>query len=175
MASTYTLISSNVLGSNTASVTFSSIPSTYTDLVLRGSVRGADAGGSNTIEYTKLQIVANSASTWSRTQLYGNGASAISLRETTDGVWVPIGSTQNETTTSNTFASFEYYIPNYTSTTNKQISAFGVSEQNGTTAFATVGAHLFQTSNAISSLTIYSNYGNNAAGSSFYLYGIKNS
>jgi len=43
MPSTYTLISSNVLGSSAASVTFSAIPSTYTDLVLRISARGLDA------------------------------------------------------------------------------------------------------------------------------------
>ena len=39
MPSTYTLISSNVLASSAASVTFSAIPSTYTDLVVRASIR----------------------------------------------------------------------------------------------------------------------------------------
>ena len=41
---TYTLISSNVLSSSAASVTFSSIASTYTDLVLRVSARDDRAG-----------------------------------------------------------------------------------------------------------------------------------
>ena len=41
-ANTYTLISSNVLASSAATVTFSSIPATYTDLVLRVSARNND-------------------------------------------------------------------------------------------------------------------------------------
>jgi len=175
MATTYTLISSNVLSSSAASVTFSSIPSTYTDLVLKASCRIADAGGTNTVDYTKWQVVLNGSSTHSRTNLIGNGASASSERATSEGVLLTIGSTQSDGSTANTFANFELYIPNYASTTNKQMSAFGVSEQNGTTAFISSGAHLFQTSTAISSLTIYQNFGNAAANSSFYLYGIKNS
>ena len=39
MANTYTLISSNVLGSSAASITFSAIPATYTDLVVRVTSR----------------------------------------------------------------------------------------------------------------------------------------
>ena len=49
MATTYNLISSNVLSSSAASVTFSSIPAIYTDLVLRCSTRGT--GFSNTVLY----------------------------------------------------------------------------------------------------------------------------
>jgi hypothetical protein len=175
MPSTYTLISSNVLTTTAASVTFSAIPSTYTDLVLRSSVRIQGDGGTNDYGRTKWQVVINGSSTHSRTTLYGNGASAISERATTEGVLVPSGVTESENATTNTFASGELYLPNYTSTTNKPISSFGTSEQNGTTAFASVGAHLFQTSTGISSIQIYSNFGNHASGSSFYLYGIKSS
>ena len=49
-ANTYTLISSNVLGSSAASVTFSSIPATYTDLVLRVSAR-TDADDTSLITF----------------------------------------------------------------------------------------------------------------------------
>jgi hypothetical protein len=43
MANTYTLIASNTLGASAASVTFSAIPSTYTDLVVRYSAASCDA------------------------------------------------------------------------------------------------------------------------------------
>ena len=45
MANTYTLISSNVLSSSAASVTFSAIPATYTDLVVKTSVRETNNSG----------------------------------------------------------------------------------------------------------------------------------
>ena len=47
MATTYTLITSQTLASSAASVTFSSIPSTYTDLVLRVSARTDNAAVSD--------------------------------------------------------------------------------------------------------------------------------
>jgi hypothetical protein len=42
MATTYELISSTVLPSNTSSITFSSIPQIYTDLILYISARSSD-------------------------------------------------------------------------------------------------------------------------------------
>jgi hypothetical protein len=49
MANTYTLIESQVLGSSAASVTFSAIPATYTDLVLKFSSRNDDTGVTETV------------------------------------------------------------------------------------------------------------------------------
>jgi hypothetical protein len=73
MASTYTLISSQVLGSNTASITFSSIPGTYTDLTLRVSARSDDAGQ---MDYLVTRFNSDSATNYSNTSLYGSGGAA---------------------------------------------------------------------------------------------------
>jgi len=79
MPNTYTLISSNVLSSTAASVTFSSIPATFTDLVLRASIRG---NGTQTPDVGVLNINSNGASNFSSTYLRGTGSAANSARDT---------------------------------------------------------------------------------------------
>ena len=56
MPATYTLIASNTLSSAAASVTFSAIPATYTDLVLRYSAR---SDGASVDDYFSLNIEAD--------------------------------------------------------------------------------------------------------------------
>ena len=172
MPSTYTLISSNVLASSAASVTFSAIPSTYTDLVLRVSGRTTSAG---TVSSGFIQM--NSVtSTYSSTGIRGNGASATSTRESGDYAGFYLGGVVGGGATSNTFSSHEFYFPNYTVATAKPVSQFSVSETNATTAYIFGRAHLCSSTAAISSLTINLNGGVSfVSGSSFYLYGIKNS
>jgi hypothetical protein len=168
MASTYTLISSNVLSSAAASVTFSAIPSTYTDLVLRWSVR------STSTPVVRLSIKPNSdTSSLSWTRIQGNGATASSST-TADVQWLG-GAISGSSDTANTFGSGELYIPNYTVAQNKPASAIGVSENNATTAYVEAFANLWQSTTVISSLLIAATGGNLNTGSSFYLYGIKNS
>jgi len=174
MASTYTLISSQVLASSASSVTFSSIPATYTDLVLRCSVRSDDAAVTRT-----LTIAVNgSTALTSFTYIQGTASSAFSGSSNfNDNVQVT-SSLDSANATSNTFNNAEIYIPNYTSTGSKPMSAFGVAETNSaTTAVITNTAGLYRTTTAISSIVISLNtYGTNnfVANSSFYLYGISN-
>ena len=168
---TYTLISSNVLSSSAASVTFSSIPSTYTDLVLRCSTRDS-ADTPNTEIYIRLN--GDTATNYSSTHLWGDGSTASSLRRsnTTGGYVVP---NEPATYTTNTFANSEFYIPSYGVSQNKPISGFGAPETNATAASPLgVAATLWRNTAAITSITMYS-ANNFIVGSSFYLYGIKNS
>ena len=79
------------------------------------------------------------------------------------------------TATNNTFANFEIYIPSYTAIQNKPSSAFGVAENNATSPiFIQVSAGLRSVTDAITSISLVPS-GNFVSGSSFYLYGIKNS
>jgi hypothetical protein len=73
--STYTPIATTTLGSAAASYTFSSIPSTYTDLVLIYSGLETGAGYSVT-----LQFNGDTGTNYSETTLYGTGSSAVSGR-----------------------------------------------------------------------------------------------
>lgn len=166
MPSTYTLISSNVLSSSAASVTFSAIPATYTDLVLRISARGDNAGNAN------LAISYNGATTsFSYTRLTGDGSTAASFRSTNNFV----GLVDSAANTANTFGSAEIYIPSYAATQNKPASIFVAQEDNSSTATIAAIANLRSNTAAITSITIAEYSANNwVSGSSFYLYGIKN-
>ena len=167
MANTYVLIASNTLGSDAADITFSSIPGTYTDLVIRASIR--DTSSSNLF----ITFNSDTNTVYSRTRLLGNGATASSARTTDDTKITAVGTTLS-TYTSNTFASFEIYIPSYTASQNKPTSSFGVTENNATTSFVEANAGLWRNTAAITSIKIAGN-DTLLSGSSFFLYGIKNS
>ena len=170
MASTYTLISSNVLASSAASVTFSAIPSTYTDLVLRISARSAEV---STITSIELEFNAT-ASSYSFTRLRGDGSAASSSRATSQSQ-LTVGTIPAASATSNTFGNIEVYIPSYTASQNKPVSGFNVGENNATAADIYAHAGLWSNTAAITSIVLDLGGANFVSGSSFYLYGIKNS
>jgi hypothetical protein len=174
MASSRFLISSQTLASAAASVTFSSIPATYTDLVVRLSVasnRGAGYGLAG-IEFNSATI--NTSTTY----LYSTYSSSVgqSGRDSA-ATKSSIGWINAASQTSNTFTNGELYIPNYASTTAaKQFSGTLMVENNSTSSYGWVTANLANSTTAISSITISQFFSANyIAGSSFYLYGLKNS
>jgi hypothetical protein len=169
MANTYTLIASNTLSSSAATVTFSSIPGTYTDLVLRISTRVDFATlDSNVL----IRFNGDTASNYSTTWLYGNGANAFSGRLGTTRI-IGASMTEGTSATSNTFAIAEIYIPSYTASQHKQIGMDSATENNATTAYRAVDAALWRSTAAITSIELDGS--NFVSGSSFFLYGIKNS
>ena len=176
MPSTYTLISSNVLSSSAASVTFSAIPSTYTDLIIRASVRNSGDNGNNA---AAMSTTFNSdvANNYSWTYFYGASTTPnsgqTSAYSNIQGYFISDGSSA----TASTFANTEIYIPSYASSNKKPVSYFGTPETNGTTLdHNSVGAALWQGTAAITTILLKPVYGANfVSGSSFYLYGIKNS
>jgi hypothetical protein len=175
MPSTYTLIKGETIGSATASYTFTAIPSTFTDLMVRISVRCSDATINNSVKMAINGLTSNYSETW----LYGNGASDGSGRFTTsDGLpnW-EFGGTfaSGASGTANTFSNAEIYIPNYAGSLRKIGSNFGVQEQNASgNNYLFIDALNNTTTAAITSLT-FTTGGNFVSGSSFYIYGIKNS
>jgi hypothetical protein len=151
MANTYTLISSNVLSSSAASVTFSAIPATYTDLVLLCTMRGTGSGG-NTIYLEFINSLQTSI--YSYTRITGVGTTAASSRISNDIVAMQ-AIVPGSTYTSNTFGSFEIYFPNYAGASNKVISTFGATEDNATsTNELSAQAGLFRNTGAITTFKI---------------------
>lgn len=174
MATTYTLISSNVLTGSAASVTFSSIPSTYTDLVLRVSARSTAADYRSQMRST---FNGSSATNYSDTILYAffGAASAGSIRSS--GATFAAGDyTVGSTATTNTFSNGEIYIPSYLISQNKPISVSIATENNNATDIAMAAtANLWRDTTAISSMTLVLDSGSFDTNSSFSLYGIKSS
>jgi len=169
MPATYTLIASNTLSSAAASVTFSAIPGTYTDLVLRTSIRSTQA---DTYGKVILRFNSDSSSIYSYTDLQGSGSVAYSSRSSGDSSNASIF-WEGTSYTSNTFTSSELYLPNYTSTTSKPSSTFSTTENNATASWIGANADLYRNTSAITSITL--THTSFASGSSFFLYGIKNS
>jgi hypothetical protein len=167
MANTFELIASSTVGSGGVSaITFSSIPSTYTDLCLKVSAR-ADAS-----TVAMIATFNGSTSGYSNKRLYGTGSSVASDSYLTTGIICVL--CNDSTYTANTFANGEMYIPNYAGSTYKSASLDGVSENNATTAYAMLTAGLWSNTAAITSITLTPTSGNVVQYSTAYLYGVKN-
>ena len=171
MPSTYTLIKGETLTSSSASYTFTAIPSTFTDLVLRYSTRGSDTSTQSNFIIT----VNGGASGYGVTNINGDGSAVASQRATSAGSISHRAGTNADSSTTNTFANGEIYIPNYALTVAKPLSLFSGQETNATTAFLSASAGLITSTTAITSIEAKPSLGNWMIGSSFYLYGIKNS
>jgi hypothetical protein len=172
MATTYTLISSVTVGSGgAATIDFTSIPATYTDLLVKTSLRDDRNIGSG----SNQQVTFNgSTSNYSSIRLQGTGGVGVSSGTglTTSIDAIPLN---QSTDTANVFTSAEYYISNYAGSQNKSVSIDAVTENNATLARQQFMAALWSDSAAITSLTINSlptfvflQH------STAYLYGIKN-
>jgi hypothetical protein len=164
----YILLERTELNASAASVTFANIPqSGYTDLKIVVSARTTAAARD---DFFKVQIN-GSSSNFSAKVLYGSGSGAASFSDTSGYA----GAIDAANATANTFNNGEFYIPNYTSTTNaKSFSVDTVQEDNQAQAFITMVAGLWNpgTQAAITSITFVPNSGSFVASSTFSLYGI---
>jgi hypothetical protein len=161
-------MSSVTVGSGgAANIEFTSIPSTYTDLLVLLSLRSENASFGDTV---RVQFN-SSADNFTATFLDANGTVASSGGRI-DGY---LGYMNANTSTANTFSSVSLYIPNYTSSNFKSFSVDKVSEQNGTTAYIELIAGLWSQTAAITTLNFISASSVDLAQhSTAYLYGISN-
>lgn len=159
---TYTPIATYTAPSAQAAYTFSSIPGTYTDLVLIMTTKltsGADG--------INMQFNGDTASNYSFTYLSGNGSSATSFRySNTSNIKVAFN---GYPTTADGHISI-VQINNYSNaTTFKTAITRDNNANNGTGAI--VG--LWRNANAITSVILTAVSSTFTAGSTFTLYGIK--
>jgi hypothetical protein len=159
---TYTQIATANASGSSSTLSFTAIPSTYTDLVIKLSSR---TNASNLTEAINVYFNSDTAANYSYIRLLGSGSGASS---DTGGVF-----TNGNTTTSNTFGNLEIYIPNYTASTKKSMSVDIVTETNATTIYAALVAGLWTGTAAITriDLTISGTFLTN---SNAYLYGVSN-
>jgi hypothetical protein len=163
---TFIKIASATVGSGGASsINFNSIPGTYTDLVLKGSIRTNSAQTDNSMSLN----LNGSGSGFSSRFVFGNGSSAAS------GTGALILQANGGTSTASTFSNFEIYLPNYTSSNNKSFSNDAVTENNATSAIAGLLAGLWSNTAAVTSLSVVASTGTFVQYSTATLYGISNS
>jgi hypothetical protein len=165
MPATYEPIQSYTLGSAAASIDFTSIGSTFTDLrlVLAGSTSAS----------TYLYFTINNTTTpYSYTYLYGTGSVAGSKRNTSAGLTGVFINDEVATGVSSRFlAELDFF--SYAGSTNKTSLSKYSGDRNGT-GQVQLNVNLWGSTSAINRLTLYPSSGNFEIGTTATLYGIKN-
>jgi hypothetical protein len=154
--STYTPIATTTLGSAASTYTFTSIPSSYTDLVL--IINGTVGSGVS----TTLQFNSDTGANYSFTGMNGNGSSASSFRSSgTSNIATGEIRTYNSTIILN--------IQNYSnSTTYKTL----LSRANTASDYVQAFVGMWRNTNAVTSITMGLASGTYSTGTTFTLYGI---
>jgi len=156
-----TLISSVTVGSGgAATISFTSIPQTYTDLTV---VLSARSNAGDNVAYFRV----NSATTnFSQKTLMGTGASVLGLSDTQ--IYVPVS---NSGHTANTFGNTVIQVLNYTDANNKVFIVDGANENFATDVRHVIETGLWSNTAAITSIEIPCPGGSFVQYSTAYLYG----
>jgi hypothetical protein len=167
----YESIATTTVGSGgTSTVTFSSIPSTYTHLQLRILGRGSTSFSPGLTTYIKAN--GDSGSNYAYHTLYGNGTSATSTATTSSGGLLLPQSLADSSATANIFGAVVCDLLDYTNTNkNKVIRMIGGFDTNGAGRIS-FGSALWLSTSAINELAI-STDGTLQQYSQIALYGIK--
>jgi hypothetical protein len=153
MANTFVKISTVTVGSGgAASIDFTSIPQTYTDLKIVISAREDNAGGGGGTCY--IQFNGDTGNNYSWRRLNGNGSTASSSNGSSVAQ-LDVAIQGVSTATASVFGSGEIYIPNYTSSNYKSVSADSLYENNATANNMRLGAGLWSSASAITSIKVY--------------------
>ena len=163
---TYSLIDSKILAAITSSVTFTSIPQTYTDLVI---ICGARTTG--TTDVFKVQPNGQTG-TFATVNVQGYGNNSTVFSGTTSIIAGGVGA-NSAGYTANALGIASIYCFNYTNALDK---SFLIDSSPGAYAAATrivLTNGYWSTSSAITSMEIVTIDGDFNIGSKFYLYGIK--
>jgi hypothetical protein len=170
---TFTFIASSTVGAGGASsIDFTSIPGTYTDLVLYLSGRST---GTNANAQGFCYLSFNGSTTnFSSYRLYQDGTSVGSDSGGRFAAYIP-----NNAATSNTFGTMVLYIGNYTSSNNKPYSIDQGMENNSTSNYLQgLSGGVWSNSSAITSIGIGNVLNSDSSSANFiqystaYLYGI---
>lgn len=170
---TYTQIGTAVtVGSGgAATMSFSAIPATYTDLIVKTSYR---TNSTNVYDQLRLTFNGSATAVYSFKGITGSGTSA-SGESSINVASIKVAPGGGNGATANTFTNDEIYVPNYLSANNKLLLSEGVGETNATVAYATTFAGRWGNTSAITQITLTPESGGNFLQySTAYLYGVSN-
>lgn len=165
MTATYEPINTQTLGTAVGDIYFTSIPQTYTDLVL------VISGNSASYFNTAFRLNSDNGNNYSFTELYGTGTTAASNRNSNN----QFGRFDNyggmDTTGRNIIVA---NFMNYSNSTTYKTVINRANNTAGTYPATQANVNLWRNTAAITSINILSSTGANfSVGSTFTLYGIK--
>jgi hypothetical protein len=152
-----------------SSIDFTSIPSTYKHLQIRGIARSSAAV---TASNCRLRFNSDTGSNYAYHYLGGDGAAAYAgATSSTDRGYA--GLTSGASASANIFGVLIIDVLDYANTNkNKTVRALSGVDLNGS-GYVELDSSLWMNTTAVSSLSLFFNSGNFAQYSSFALYGIK--
>ena len=158
--STYVALATVTLDSTDASITFSSIPATYRDLILVVSMKV------ETSVEPKLRFNDDTGSNYSMVQMAGNGSATLSNSGTTNYGWI----TPNSSPSTTTFTAYKAQIMDYSATDKQKTWLSRFDPDNG---YVNALANRWANTNAINQIEIFVSSSNFSTGSTFSLFGIE--
>jgi hypothetical protein len=163
MATTYEKIATTTLGSASATIDFTSIASTWTDIKLVLVCTSITGNG-----YIKMRFNNDSSTLYSYTSLYGNGSAAASGTNTGENGIDLTRYTENKTTTP-TMRTADIF--SYAGSTFKTVLAQEISDLNGSGSIFN-SVNLYRSTSAINQITLTATGNNFATGTIATIYGI---
>ena len=164
MAATYEPIATTTIGSATSSYTFTSIPSTYTDLVLITNTKASSG------DYLRFRVgngSIDSGANYSQTVLSGNGSSAASYRYTS------VNQSNLLIASAVPTSDYQLSIANFQNYSNTTTYKTIIHRGNNASSSVETGVTLWRSTSAINQIQVLFLSDNIAVGSTFTLYGIK--
>lgn len=160
---TYTNLATTTLGSDSASITFSSISSSFTDIIVVGRMV-ATSGGSNNV---RMRFNGDSGNNYSLTWLYGDGTSAGSTRNTNvSGITLSYPNSSNGIN-----PEFIVHVQNYSNSTTYK-TALVRNSWAGSNGAASAQVGLWRDASTINQISFHTTNTNFGAGMTITLYGI---
>ena len=160
MPTTYEKIATTTLGTASSTITFSSIPTSYTDLRLVLTFKTSSNG-----LQSELRFNSDSGANYSQTRLWGNGSSATSGRR--NNATNILAEVYGGNTTNPHLTTFDIF--SYTGSSNKSLLTTANEDDNGSGGVV-YGVGLWRDTSVISTITLTSS--DFASGTTATLYGI---
>lgn len=157
----YELIEHQRLSTNSAALTFSNIPQTYTDLYLLVSARSTNSDDNLYFKFNNT----TSNTVWRNVLGTGGG-----IQSQSGSGWLAAGGVRSGT--ASTFTNIGIHVTNYTAAIPKSVSVDSTSEDNGSTGYQFLIANLWNDTAAVNRVDFYLQGGQLASGSSVTLYGV---
>jgi hypothetical protein len=167
MPRTYEPIATQTLTGTVATVTFNSIPQTYTDLILVVQARSSTGGASDVLN---LFLNNDGANIYSYTRLMGDGSTTSSGREASVTTWRINYNLPGGGATANVFGLDTIQLFNYSNTTTFKTALW---RSNPAQILSGLSSNLYRSTGAITRMDLSLSVANFVSGSTFTLYGIK--